>query len=47
MIENFLRPPRSLAEFAADTLRGLGVLGVVLVGVVVVLHLRSDRAGRR
>lgn len=29
MTQNFLRAPRSLAEFAAEILRGLGVLGVV------------------
>ncbi|EXF24112.1 hypothetical protein BG28_07515 [Nesterenkonia sp. AN1] len=33
MIENFLRPPRSPTEFAADSLRGLGVLGVVLAAM--------------
>ncbi|MBO0594829.1 DUF2238 domain-containing protein [Nesterenkonia sp. E16_7] len=33
MIENFLRAPRSPAEYAADILRGLGVLGVVLAAV--------------
>ena len=33
MIENFLRPPRSLADVAADLLRAFGVLSVVLAAV--------------
>lgn len=33
MIENFLRPPRTVAEWVADGLRGLGVLGVVVATI--------------
>ncbi len=33
MIENFLRPPRTLAEWIADGLRVLGVLGVVVAAI--------------
>lgn len=33
MIENFLRPPRTLAEWVADGLRVLGVLGVVVAAI--------------
>lgn len=33
MIENFLRPPQSLTEVAADVLRGIGLFSVILAAM--------------